>query len=118
MKTIIQFLLAALVINGCIQGARSAWRQYEFKDAVEQEMRFGRSTTPLQLQHRLIQVGDEHGVALSPEDVTVEKRGQQTHVALSYTDGIALVPRVYTYRRNFDVTLSVEPLHALTPDNR
>ena len=118
MKTILKLLLAALVINGCIQGARSAWRHFQFTDAVEQEVRFGSSTTPSLLRQRLIQLAGENDITLAPDDVTVEKRRQETYVALTYTEGITLVPRLYTYQRNADVTLSVEPLHALKPDDR
>lgn len=118
MKTILKILLAVLVINACVQGGRSAWRHLEFKDAVDQEARFGSSKTPSQLRDRLIQLGAEHGVTLAPEDVTVEKRGVQTYVALTYREGIPVVPAVYVYQRSFAFTLLVEPLHMLTPDER
>jgi hypothetical protein len=94
LKTIVRLLLAAFVIYACVQGGRAEWRHYEFKDAVEQEVRYGASKTPSQLQQRLIQLAGEHGITVPPDAVTIEKRRQQTYIALAYTEGIPLVPRV------------------------
>ena len=99
MKTILKLLLAAFVIHACVQGGRSVWRHYEFRDAVEQETRFGEQKTPAELQQRIVRLAAEHGIRLPAADVAVEKRRQETYVTLAYTEGIPLAPRVYTYQR-------------------
>jgi hypothetical protein len=103
MKTIIQLLIAAVVINGCIQGGRAAFRHYELKDAVEQEVRFGGQKTAPELHKRLLELAAEHGVTIDPGDVTVEKNGQETRAAMSYVEAVELVPRLYTHQQKVDI---------------
>jgi hypothetical protein len=103
MKTIIQLLIAALVINGCIQGGRAALRNYELKEAVEQEVRFGGQKTAPELHGRLLALAAEHGVAIEPGNVTVEKNGQDTSAAMSYVEAVELVPRLYIHQQTFDI---------------
>jgi hypothetical protein len=116
MKTLVKLLLAALVINGCIQGGLSAWRQFQFKDSVEQEARFGNNKTTSELQRRLMALAAEQGLSLQPEYVQVERRGEFTYVGLTYTDTVPLVPRVYTHKRDLNITMTVSSLHPLIND--
>ena len=117
MKTIIRLLLAALVINGCFQGGRAAWKHYEFKDAVEQEARFGSHKTTSELRRRLVKLAEQYGVGLTPEGVRVEKRDTQTHVALAYEQRIPLVPRVYEHQRSLEIDLTVSSVHPIIADD-
>jgi hypothetical protein len=103
MKTIFQLLIAALVLNGCIQGGRAAFRHYELKDAVEQEVRFGGQKTAPELHTRLLALAVEHGVAVDPGNVTVEKTGVETRAAMSYVEAVELVPKLYTHQQKFDI---------------
>jgi|SRR5687768_5804592 hypothetical protein len=105
MKTIIQLLIVALVVNGCIQGGRAALRHYQLKDAVEQEVRFGSQKTAPELHTRLVALAAEHGVAVNPGDVTVEKLGVETRAAMSYVEAVQLVPKLYTHQQKFDIQI-------------
>ncbi|HXG87141.1 MAG TPA: hypothetical protein VNJ02_02305 [Vicinamibacterales bacterium] len=110
MKTIVQLLIAALVINASVQGARAAWKHYQLRDVVEQEARYGRHKTSSELHLRVIELAAELAIPLEDGDVVVDQRGQDTHVALSYIEPIELVPRAYTRQQKFDVSVRVSAI--------
>lgn len=117
MKTIIQILVAAAVVNACIQGAAAKWENMKFADAVEQEARFGNQKTTATLHRRVLEIGEEHGVPLAYGDVAVSRRGAQTTVEFAYTRMIPFVPRLYEPEWTYDVSISVHPVRPLTPDD-
>ena len=110
MKTIIQLLIAGLVIHGCVRFGSASWRNYQFKDAVEQEVRFTPQATPEQLQARVAQLAADYAVLLEPGDVAVERRGQETFVRASYSELIPLVPGFYTREQPFALDVRVRVL--------
>ncbi|HYU80974.1 MAG TPA: hypothetical protein VEK56_18440 [Vicinamibacterales bacterium] len=118
MKTIIQLLIAALLINACIQAARAYWGFYEFKDEIQFEIIHGREVTTSQLHQRVLALAADRDVALAPEDVTVKQRGYQTLVDVSYVDEIPFVPRVYSRPWTFEGTVTGERLRALKDDSQ
>jgi hypothetical protein len=120
MKTILQVVLAALVVNACVRAGESAWRYYQFKDAVEQEARFGNQRTTSLLRKRILQVAKDHGVTVDPDDIVVESRdrGLETDVSIRYVDPIALVPRAYTRQHEYEVSLSIMPVRPILSDEK
>jgi hypothetical protein len=118
LKTIVQLLIAALVIVACARGGEAAWRYYELQDAVEQELRFGNAKTTSQLLQRVIELAAEKDVELTKEDVTVDVRDNATRVAVSYIEPIALVPGLYTRNQQFDFEVNVHLVRPLTIDTR
>lgn len=117
MKTIIQILLAIVVVNASIQGAIAAWEHLQFKDAVEQETRYGNQQTTSQLHRRILEIGEEHGVPLAYGDVAVSRDGLRTTVELVYTRMVPFVPRVYEPEWTYDVSISVNPVRPITLDD-
>jgi hypothetical protein len=118
VKTILSLVVAALVVNACVRAGDSAWRNYQLTDAVEQAARYGNMKTTSLLRKRVIDLAREHDIALTDDDVVVEKRGQQTYVSIAYTESIPLVPRFYTHDQDYDITFSVEALQAIVDDKK
>jgi hypothetical protein len=88
LKTIVQILIAAMVVVACARAGESAWRYYEFKDAVEQEALLGNARTTTELHQRVLELAEEHGVAVADDAVVVERRGERTFVSASYVEPI------------------------------
>ena len=118
MKTIIQIVAAAAIVIACARGGEAAWRHYEFKDAVEQEVRFGNAKTTSQLHKRVMELAGENSVDVAYEDITVEPREGHTVVAVSYVEPIALVPAVYTRNQEFQFEVSMRVVRPLIADER
>ena len=118
MKAILSLVVAALVLNACVRMGDSAWRNYQLSDAVEQAARYGNIKTTSLLRKRVIELAREHDVELTNDDVTVEKRGQQTYVSVSYSETIPLVPRLYTHQQDYDITFSVEATQPIVEDKK
>ena len=118
MKTIIQVVVALAVVIACARGGEAAWRYYEFKDAVEQEVRFGDAKTTSQLHRRVMELASQHNVDLAYEDVAVEAREGETVVTASYVEPIVLVPAIYTRSQQFDFEVSVKVVRPLIVDER
>jgi hypothetical protein len=113
LKIIIQITVAALIIIACARGGEAAWRYYEFKDAVEQEIRFGTAKTVSQLLNRVVELAAEYEVGVDAEDVTIEPRPGQTVVSVSYVEPINLVPVIYTRNQQFSFELTVPAVRPL-----
>jgi hypothetical protein len=117
LKTLIQLLIVGLVLHACFRGAQASWRYYSFRDAVEQEARFGANTSTGELQRRILDIAAEHDIDLVAEDVEVTRQGLNTSVAAAYYDSIELVPRFYTREQLFEFELNVHPVRPLTADD-
>ncbi len=102
MKTLIQLVIAALVLNGCVRMGAATWRNYQFKDAIEQEARFASTSTTTELHARILELATEFDVVLEAGDVTVERRGQDTYMSVAYVESIPLVPAAYTREHLFE----------------
>ncbi len=118
MKAILSLIVAAVIVNACIRAGDSAWRYYQFEDAVEQEARFGTSSTTSQLRTRLLQLAVDHDVELAQDDVIVDRRGIETYVSIQYTEALPLVPKVYTHEQAYDITMSVQPVRPIVVDDK
>jgi hypothetical protein len=120
MKLIIQLLVAALILNACVRAGESAWRYYQFKDAVEQEARYGTLRTTSLLRQRIMQIAADNSVDLDPDDVIVESRdrGIETQVEVRYIDPIPLVPRAYTRLHEYEISLRLVPVRPIVSDDK
>jgi hypothetical protein len=113
LKTVIQIVIAVLVIMACARGGESAWRYYGFKDAVEQETRIGGAKSISELHQRVVDIAREYGVEIDPESIFVEQRGELAHVSASYVEDIILVPAVYTRQQLYEFEISARPVSLL-----
>jgi hypothetical protein len=101
LKTLIELLIAALVLHGCVTMGGAVWRNFKFRDAVEQETRFAGTAPTEALHQRIIELAKEHEVALEPGDVVVERRGTETFVATKYTETVPLAFGFYLREHQF-----------------
>ena len=111
MKTVIQLLLAALVLNATLQAGRVFWRHYAFEDGVREEALFSEGSTPDDVRAGVLERAADLSIVLGPDDVLVTMPPDRTTIDVSYEDGIPLVPRVYTYVHTFHVSADVRLVH-------
>jgi hypothetical protein len=102
LKTIIRLLIAALILHVSVRMGEAVWRNFQFKDAVEQETRFAAASPPAAIHQRIMELAGEHQIALDPANVVVDRRGQETVVATSYTESIPLAFGFYTREQVFE----------------
>jgi hypothetical protein len=117
LKTILQLLVVALVINACVQGGSASWKHFKFKDAVEQEARFSEARTADALEQRILEIAEAHGVSLEPDDLEVRRDGPRTTVWAAYREGIEFVPKLYTRDQLFEFEVTVNPVRPLSVDD-
>ena len=110
MKTIIQLILAALLLHACIRAGDAAWRYFSLKDAIEQEVLFASRETAARLEQRVVEIASEHGVELEPKSVAVQRQRFLTTVTYSYRERIPLVPMAYTRDHLFEASVSARSL--------
>lgn len=118
IKAIVAVAFGALVIYACVRVGDSAWRHYQLTDAIEQEVRFGNVKTVSEMRRRLLTIASDYGIWLELTDMTVERRGFETHVAFQYVEQIPLVPGTYTHEQVYDVIFTVQPLRPLVDDKK
>lgn len=116
MKTIIQLLIVALIINACFQAGRAYYGYYDFKDAIELEVRRGHQSTTSQLHQKLLEMAQERGLKLEYEDISVTRKGDDTAVDFRYDDEIPFVPRFYTRPWVFEGEVIARRMTPLTYD--
>jgi hypothetical protein len=116
LKTIIQILIAILVVIACARGGEAAWRYYEFSDAVEQEVRFGTAKSTAELHRRVADIARERDVPVEYENIVVEPKPGQTVVTVSYVEAINLIPGVYTRNQTFEVKVTMRVVRPLIQD--
>jgi hypothetical protein len=113
LKTVIQIIIAVLVIMAAARGGESAWRYYGFKDAVEQETRIGGAKSVPELHQRIIDIAREYGVEIDPESIVVEQRGELAYVSAAYVEDIILIPAAYTRQQLYEFEISARPVALL-----
>jgi hypothetical protein len=119
MKTIIQLLIAALVINAAVQAARSVWADYEFKDAAERQVRLGTEKTIGELHRKLVRMAEESGVDVEWDDIVITpKTPFELAVDVSYVDEVEFIPRFYMRPWAYEWSVSGERMKPIKNDER
>jgi hypothetical protein len=100
-------LLAAGVFVG-VQYAQVFLTKYQFGDAVRQSVKYAASTrkSPDTVRREVLEKAEELGIAISPKDVHIVKRGPAFNLELSYQMPVNL--RVYEHVLTFEVSESGE----------
>ena len=92
MKTILKLLVAAIVINAAVRGGMAAYRYYQFKDAAQQAVLFGSTSTPEEIQQALVERATSLSLPVGAEDVQVQRQGGRTWADASYKQAIEVFP--------------------------
>ena len=104
MKTLLQLLLAAALLNAVARSAAAAWDYYQLKDAAQQTVIFGFGASTADLEARIVRRAADLGIPLGPGAVTVTRDGPRTAARASYTQAIELFPRFeYPWAFAFEV---------------
>src|SRR5262245_35720424 len=112
MKTVLKVVIAAAILNAAVRGGDSAWRYYQLKDAAQQALLFGASSTSQQLHTQIMESAMDLGVPLQEQDLRLHwKAGRRTAEA-SYTQQIEFFP---SYRYPVRFAFNVDALAAGTP---
>jgi hypothetical protein len=118
MKTILQLVVAGLIINACFQSGRSYWNFYKIQEEVREEILHGRLSTFSELHRRVVEIGAARGITMEYENVEVSHRfaKQDIDVEYSYVDNIALIPQLYTKQWQYETMVGTHRLRALIVD--
>ncbi len=95
MKTIIQLIIAALVIHATFRAGTVYMRFYEFKDDVEQVAQFGVRDTNNQLKNGVVEAAKRRDIPLGADDVTITRHNQRIIIDAHYLEQVELLPRYF-----------------------
>jgi hypothetical protein len=111
MKTIVKLVIVAAVVNATVRIAAASWQHYQFEDATQQVLLFGRSATETQLHEQIAQRAVDFEIPIDPANIEVVRETARTLARASYTRPVELFPR-YFYPMDFSFevdTLAVNP---------
>ena len=115
MKTLIQIVVAFVLLTGAVQGGRAAVKHYSFVDAIQEAMLFAGSRNEDQIAEKVLELAGDYQIPLDPNKVTVERLPYQINIEAPYTDQVNLLPGVYTRSWDFDTTVHVRLLEDTRP---
>jgi hypothetical protein len=118
MKTIIQLVLAGLIINALFQSGRSYWNYYKIQEEIREEILHGRVTRFSELHRRVVEIGEARGITMEYENVQVSHRQapQDIDVEYSYVDNVALIPKFYIKPWAYETMVGTRRMRALLVD--
>ena len=94
IKTIIKILLALVILNGLYRTSMVAWDYFQLRDAAEQLIIFGATTSTEDLHGRILAKAEELEIPLEPENLDVRREGGRTFVYGSYQQPLEYFPNV------------------------
>lgn len=118
MKTIIQLLIVALVVNAVFQAARSYYAFYDYRSNLIEEVQRPRIASTSQLRQRAIDLAVDYGIDLEQDDVRIRVEGDRTYVDFSYVDDVPFIPKYYIRPWAFEGSVSALRQRPLQVDDR
>jgi hypothetical protein len=116
IKTILKLVVLLGVINAVAHAANVAWHYYQFKDEAQQIATFGGGHSTTELHNQLLSKAAELEVPVQPEDITIERDGNETTIRAAYVHPVELVPRYYTYPAKLSFTVNAFVMKPVTVD--
>ncbi len=108
LRNAIRLIVFALVVHAGVRIGPVFWNYVKFKDAVRETAMFPERRTREELVARVVELARAHDVALTPQEIVVERDGQTTYISTSYTKRLEYVPtRFYPY--HFVIDVAEEP---------
>ncbi len=104
MKALIRLIVAALIIHATWRAGAVYWRNYQFRDGVQQTAQFSARRADSELRDQVMQLAKEYEIPLDPERLTVRRTDNHTLIDASYDERIELLPR-YFHPWRFDVNV-------------
>jgi hypothetical protein len=118
MKTIIQLLIVALVVNAAYQGARSYYAFFDYRSSLTEEVQKPRITSTSQLRARALELASDYGINLEPDAITIRVEGDRTYVDFSYVDAVPFVPKYYVRPMEYEGSVNAHRYKPLQIDDR
>ena len=110
MKLIVKLAVLAFLANAAWQGGTVYLAHFQFNDAVRQAATI-RDQTDAQLQQRIMELADQHGIPMTEDAFTIERENRRVVIRGAYVKNIPLLPGYqYRWRLLWDVdTYVVDP---------
>jgi hypothetical protein len=102
MKALIRLTIAALIIHATWRAGTVVWRNYQFRDGVQQTALFSGRRTDNELRLQVMEIAKAYEIPLDPERLAVHRPPDHTIIIASYDERIELLPRYY-YPWTFNV---------------
>lgn len=111
MKLVLKLVIVAALLNAIGRAGLASWKQYQFKDAIEEELIFAdQRLTNEALHKRVLELANRFDVPIESDAVDVTRQGYWTRVNATYAEKVKLVPRFYEPVWSFDASAEVRAL--------
>ena len=104
MKALLRLVIAALVIHATWRAGAVFWRNYQFKDGVQQTAQFSGQKSNAELVRQVMEIASANEIPIEESAVNVRRTENHTLIDVSYEEQIEIVPR-YFYPWRFNVNV-------------
>ena len=104
MKALLRLVIAALVIHATWRAGAVFWRNYQFRDGVQQTAQFSGHRSDAELREQVMEVARANEIPIEADAVSVRRTENHTLIDASYEERIEFVPR-YFYPWRFNVSV-------------
>jgi len=118
MKTIIQLLIVALILNAAFQAARSYYTFWDYRSSLTEEVQRPRVTSASQLHQRAVDLGTDYGLNIEWNAIQITAQGDRTIVNFRYVDPVSFVPKYYVRPWAYEGSVSAMRQRPLDMDER
>ena len=109
MKALLRLVIAALVVHATWRAGTVFWRNYQFRDGVQQTAQFSGHRSDGELLEQVIEIARVNDIPIEADAVHVRRTDNHTLIEVSYEERIELVPR-YFYPWRFNVNVDAYTL--------
>lgn len=118
MRTIVQLLIVALLMNAAFQAAKSYYTFFDYRSSLTEEAQKPRIASASQLHQRAIELGTDYGLDIEWDAVAISTQGDRTVVNFSYVDPVYFVPKYFMRPWAYQGSISTMRQRPLAMDER
>ena len=118
MKTLFKIVVAGVILTACFQAARYAVNNFQFEDAVQQQLMFETRASDSEVVNTVMRIAKEYAIELKEDDISVRMVGQDRVVDMPYTVMVDLLPGFFDYPWTFTPKAQTRLLTGIAPSNR
>jgi hypothetical protein len=107
MKTVIQLLLAAVILLASYRVGHVYWDHYQFEDAVKEAAQFSDRNKADDLPARVLDIAERMEIPLDAEHLSVSREQRRVTVDANYVRAIEVLPG---FSRDWEFTIHVSVL--------
>ena len=109
MKALLRLVIAALVVHATWRAGTVFWKNYQFRDGVQQTAQFSGLRSDAELLEQVMMIARENEIPIEADAVNVRRTNNHTLIDASYEERIEFLPR-YFYPWRFDVNIDAYTL--------